>query len=484
MPTKVERPKWILCRHTRDFHLLCQVAEILKSYSQTTITREEKERLNIRLRELGLYSERTPDMPLDAIHHKINQLSYYMFGYQAIIDGVNRFVFSPLGNLLLKYLDDREKVSRIFLTMVWAVQYPHPHGKNIDKSFQLYPFRLIFKLLSDSRLDNKLFAFEIAYYVVFVQKCDPLTTYDRLVDDILRLRSLSDEELTNLFQSDRHAYVNATYEWDYYVSEFFKSAGILDKIEGDTICKLQHGNIATFRKVTRNVVSIPDSLRNFVLELENHYPSDHQPVLLQDKERLSIDIVKEIYNFYPNFLLNYVGESEELSKLLELPRQIEEYANNPENETAYLFENVLVDGFNMFYNVEAKGVGGAGHTDIECLYRTKKKKFAVESKSTANKLLGINVGRLREHREEIGGEYTIVITPRYVPAAKRDILGTPNVILLANTFAEYLYNCIFHDERQIDFEEFDSIITKNLGSDVSKHISNLTISKFSSIGKP
>ena len=132
----------------------------------------------------------------------------------------------------------------------------------------------------------------------------------------------------------------------------------------------------------------------------------------------------------------------------------------------------------MFYNVEARRIGGAGHTDIECLYLTKTKKFAVESKSTANKLSGINVGRLREHREEIGGDYTIVITPRYVPAAKRDIRGTDVVIILANTFAEYLYNHIFHEIREIDYADFDDIIVNHRGEDVSKYISNMTMAKF------
>jgi type II restriction enzyme len=177
-------------------------------------------------------------------------------------------------------------------------------------------------------------------------------------------------------------------------------------------------------------------------------------------------------------LLNEIGESDELSKLLELPKLIEEYSNNPENDTAYLFENVLTEGFNMFYNVEANKRGGAAHTDIECLYISKKKKFAVESKSTANKLLGINAGRLREHREEIGGEYTIVVTSRYVPATKRDIKGTPIVIVLASTFAEYLYNHIFHEIRDIDYKDFDDIIVNNLGTDISQQISDLTLNKF------
>ena len=216
----------------------------------------------------------------------------------------------------------------------------------------------------------------------------------------------------------------------------------------------------------------------FVNKMLSVYSFAQQPLRLDDNERMTLDIVKEIYSFYPQILMEEIGESDELSSLLELPKLIEEYSNNPENETAYLFEEVLEEGFSMFYNVETKRIGGAGHTDIECLYLTKRKKFAVESKSTANKLSGINVGRLREHREEIGGEYTIVITPRYVPAAKRDIKGTPIVIVLATTFAEYLYNNIFNEIRKIDYADFDDIIVNHLGEDVSRHISNMTMEKF------
>lgn len=481
MTLQIERLKWILYRHTSDFNLLYKVALILKSYSKTTITKAEKDRLNLHLRELGLYNERNPHLPQDAINHKINQLSYYMFGYKAKIDGIDRFMFSPLGNLLLKNLDDPAKTAKTFLTMLWAVQYPHPHG-GTGKEFQLYPFRLIYKLLADERLDNKLYAFEVAHAVVFVQKVT-VAVYEKLVAEILELRKLSDEELEVEFNKDRHAYVNSVYEWDYYVSKFFHNAGVLDKTIGRTICQLQHGNTATYRKVTRNVVSIPDTLVGLVNKLEKQYSYLDKPLLLDDPERLRIDIIKEIYSFYPDILLTEIGELQEMGKLLELPKLIEQYANNPDNETAYLFEQVLVEGFNMFYNVEAKPLGGAGHTDIECMYLPQKKKFAVESKSTANKLLGINAGRLREHREEIGGEYTIVVTPRYVPAAKRDIARTPIVIIQASTFAEYLYNYINQDIRDIDYAEFDNIIINGLGKDISREISDLTISKFGATRK-
>lgn len=86
--TRIERPKWILYRHTSSFEYLCTVAETLKSFSKTTITNEEKARLNLKLKDMGLYSERNPGLPLDAINHKINQLAYYMFGYKTRINGI------------------------------------------------------------------------------------------------------------------------------------------------------------------------------------------------------------------------------------------------------------------------------------------------------------------------------------------------------------------------------------------------------------
>lgn len=478
MTLRIDSKKWILYRHTRDFDKLCVVAEFLKSYTKTGISTDEKIRLNLKLRELGLYNERNPNLPLDAINHKINQLSFYMFGYQAKVEGQDRFLFSPLGNLFLKNVEDAEKTAKIFLTMLWAVQYQHPHS-GTGGEFQLYPFRLIYKLLSEPVLAYKLYAFEVAYSVVFLKEATK-ASYQELVNELLELRKLSDEQLAKRFQEDRHAYVNSAYEWDYYVSNLFESAGVLTKKNGIVVTKLQHGNTKTFRKITRNEVSIPENIKPLVQKLESEYSFLEKPLLLNDPERLKIDVIKEVYNFYPKTLLIEIGETIDDFKfeLLNLPKLIEQYANNNDGVEAYLFEDALTSGFNMFYNVEAEKIGGAGNTDIECLYIPKKKKFAVDAKSTKNKLSGINAGRLEGHREKIGATYTIVVTPRYVPAVLQDIRTSPIVIIRANTFSEYLYNCIDNDIREIDYEEFDSIIVSNLGKDISKNISDLTLSRF------
>lgn len=481
MTYRIEDKKWILYRHTSNYDLITAVAVNLKSYTKSVISADKKVHLLRKLKELDYYKERNPIMPLDAINHRINTLAYFMFGYKDKIDGQARFLFSPLGNLFLKHIGDKEKLSKIFLTMLWAIQFPHPHG-GTDNTFDLFPFRLVFKLLTDKRLDYKLFAYEVEYLVVFTQSMDD-EKYEALVSDILELRSLPDEKLIQMFNDKEHVLVNAAHEWDYYYRRLFKNVGLFDSTEGEVICRIQHGNTPTYRKITRNEVNIHKSVYEYCLKLLAEHPYDEKPLSLENKERLKIDVIKDIYSFYPKILLHEIGELDKdndlLSELLELPKLIEQYSNNNEHGEAYLFEEVLVQGFNMFYNVEARGIGGAGNTDIECLYITEHKKFAVDAKSTKNKLSNINAGRLAAHRTKIGGKYTIVITPRYVPAVKHDIIGTPTVIITASTFAEYLYNCINNDIRRIDYSDFDNIINENLGTDISRQISNHTLEKFS-----
>lgn len=477
MTYRIEKKKWILYRHTNNLDIIKAVAVNLKYFSKTLISQDDKRDLLLKLKDLDFYKGRNKEMPLDSISHRINTLAYYMFGYKDKIEGKDRFLFSPLGNLLLKHIDNESVAQKIFLTMLWAIQYEHPHG-GTDKDFQLYPFRLLVKFMLDERLENKLHAYEVAYLVVFVTEIDS-ETYENLVQQILHMRKLSDEELLEKFKKDEHVYVNSVYEWDYYTSKFLESAGIVNRTDGDVIGVLMHGK-DTKRKLTRNSVGLNADLVNYAQKLLDQFPHDQKPLQLNDPERLKIDVVKEIYGFYPKVLLEDIGEVEEPLKyeLLNLTKLIEQYSNNTDGIEAYLFEDTLTDGFNLFYNVEAKKIGGAGNTDIECLYITKKTKFAVDAKSTKNKLSGLNAGRLTAHREKIGGAYTIVVTPRYVPAVLQDIKESPIVILRASTLSEYLYNHIDKDVREIDYADFDKIISDNLGADISKEVSKLTLEKF------
>ena len=477
MTHRIEDKKWILYRHTNNFDLIAAVAVNLKTLLKGGTSKEDKYNLIQRLKQLDYYKERNAELPLDSINHRINTLAYYMFGYKESKGGKSRFLFSPLGNLFLKHLGNNSKSKYIFLTMLWGLQFKHPHGGS-DDIFNLYPFRLIFKLLLDERLGCKLYVTEVAYLVVFTIESNN-ETYENLVNEILSFRKLTKVEIERMFKMNEHVYVNSVYEWDYYVTTLFESVGILNKENGENLFSLLHGK-STKRYVKNTFVTINPELVDYCKKLQQQYPFNEIPISVYDENKMSDDVVKEIYSFYPQLLLEQISEfGEDLNiKLFELPKLIEKYADNEEGLQTSLFEDILEEGFNMFYNVTANKIAGAGNTDIECLYIPKKKKFAVEAKSTKNKLSNINSGRLTRHLERIGGQYTIVITPRYVPSVKYDIKNTKIVIITASTFSEYLYNNINNKNKQIDYSDFDNIIIDNLGKDVSHLISTLTLDKF------
>lgn len=485
MPIQVEKEKWILYKHTNSYEMIKAVAMDVKNKCGTDISETERYRMQQRLAALDLYHTRNPkNRPLDSINHRINTLEFFMFGYESKVLGTKRFIFSPLGNLFLKYIDDEERLPYIFSTMLIAIQFQH-YANGTPESIQLYPFRLIFTLLLDSRLDYKLYYAEYAYCVAGLHSITK-SSYEDLVQNIISFREKSEDEVVELMKKEEHYYVNCVYEWQYYISSLMEQAGLVNRTEGIEICRLYHPtkpnskSNPTGRKLNDGYIELDSSVSIFIKSLLKQYECFQAPISLSDETRLQMDIVKEIYSFYPSLLTEAIGEEDELqNKMLQLPQLIEEYANNEEGETAYLFEDVLEQGFNMFFDVQAKKIGGAGHTDLECLYITKQKKFAVEAKSTKNKLGLINAGRLKAHRNEIGAKYTIVITPRYVPAVTKDIKGENIVILLANTFSEYLYNHIYHDLREIMYSDIDDIVINHLGEDISKLVSDRTIEKFS-----
>lgn len=479
MTKRITEDKWILYRHTNNFNLIIQMAVNLKTHA-ASISKEDRKQLLLELKNQGFYDGRNPEMPLDAISHRINTLEFFMFGYKHKIGRNKKFMFNPLGNLFLKNLNNKNKISKIFLTMLWGSQYPNSQGT--DRKIQIYPWRLIFKLLHDERLKNKLFSFEEAYYVPFVKTINE-KTYEELVKNILNLRKLSNEEIEKMFKKREHVLVNANYEWDYYLCKIFESAGIIEKEIGETICTLNQGASKTSRKLRRNVVKMNPNVESLYSKLEENYPFLETPLLLSDPQKLQTDIIRDIHNFYPKELLEEIGETidDRKTKLLNMAKLIKKYSENHDGEEWDKFEEILEFGFNSFYNVKAHGIGGAGNTDIECEYITEKKKFAVEGKSTKNKLKDLNAGRLGQHRRLVGAKYTIVITPRYVPSIKYDIEDSDIVIILASTFSEYLYNHFDNDVREIDYMDFDKIIIDNLGTDVSTKIAELTLNKFASI---
>jgi len=496
MPTTEGKQKWIFDKHTRSFSTIENTVIALVSLLKGSTSLSSRYWIQQSFVDhKTLHPRNKVDMPLDTINHRIMSAKYYMFGYTVNVGaekahkGNERFILSPLGSLYLKYSARTDitglphKLSSIFLAMLFSIQFPHPADAQ-NPAFQLFPFRLIFKLLRDPRWGGHLYNNEVEYLLVFVKTVNQ-ATYEKLVADILQLRLLDSSKMADLFEADDATFVKSVYEWEYYTVGILCEAGIVDYTKGPTICKLYHkqkpGTVQkSWRSATKGFISLPNYLEELCDALLASYSPFDIPLSFTDPTRTVDDVTKQIYSFYPREVLVNVGESTAEMDLADLSKAINDYSTHPSTESAYQFENVLTQGFNWFVNVKAHHFGGAGHTDIDCVFAQdgKMEKFDIDAKSTESKLGGINVGRMRQHRKEVGSKYTIIVTPCYSPAAARDIEGEPVVILLASTFSEYLMNCAFYGKENIDYTELNDLIKNNLGTDVSPLLSKLTIEKF------
>lgn len=483
-----KKNKWTLMKYIKDFDLMVLYAEYVRE-GKANISFEALEEILNGLEIDNVYNPRFGKPSVHTIFFKVCQIVYYMFGYKLKVNGniTDRIVFSPLGNLLLDNKNDKKIVSRTFLCMLFGMPFTHPFNK-MDSSFNIYPYRLIFKLLTDFRLDFKLYHDEIFYHVMFYKEIDN-ESYNELVNVILDFRKIPSNAKYELFTKSKveeDVLANALHEWN-YASGVLQQAGILDWNQSDdNHGVLIHGGGSGRRRYKSDSVTIKKEIFEFVSILINNYCFDAKPQDLSKDLQLNSEYVIQLYNFYPTELIRELGidskEQDKIISILKITEDINLYAKNSFKGDAYKFEDVLCDAFNYFSDVEAEKHASAGTTDIECIYNSSfdamSKKFDVEAKSTKNKLMTISAGRLRSHRVQIGSKYTIVVTPNYVNAVLEDIKETDTVLIRSGSFSNFLYQSISKNGRDISYMPIDEIVRNNLGQDITPLINKYVYENF------
>jgi len=483
-----KRNKWTLMKYIKDFDLMILYADAVRSGKADVSDDALKEILSGMELE-NLYNPRFGKPSIHTIKFKICQIVYYMFAYKLKIKGnkVEKIVFSPLANLLLDNKNDTNIVSRTFLCMLLGMPFKHPFNK-MRKSFNIYPFRLIVKLLTDSRIDFKLNHDDVFYHVMFYKDIDP-SSYDELVNQIILFRTLSPEAKYNLFKERtaiEDVLANALHEWN-YTSGILEQSGLINWTKGsDNYGVLIHGGGSGRRRYKNDSIALKPDIFDFALLLVTNYSYDSKPLELTKSLQLNSEYILQLYNFYPPELINELGlnsdEQKKIISILKITEDINMYAKNSVFGDAYKFEDVLCDAFNYFYDVQAEKHALAGTTDIECLYITadelENKKFDIEAKSTKNKLMNLSAGRIEHHRQQIGSQYTIVITPHYINAVLYDIKATQTVLLRSASFSNFLYQSISNNGREISYKPIDEIVTSNTGTDITEKVNQYVYENF------
>lgn len=473
------KEKWTIMKYIKDFDKMVIYADAVRN-GMADISDEALENIQDNMQDLNIYRPRFNKPNYVTIRNKVNQVVFYMFGYKLRQNKEYKIVMSPLGNLLLDNRNNKEYVKKIYFTMLYSMEFSHPFNK-MSNEFRIYPYRVIFKLLTDERLEGKLYHDEVFYYVMYLKKINK-ESYEILVNDILNFRKLSAIEKYTLFKKDEWVVANALHEWN-YATGMLQKAGIV-KIKNDDDNEnhgiLVHGNDGSGRrKYLLNYISFVDeNMKRFANKMASQY-SYCDEILQGNEEYMRSEYISKMYTFYPKELIDELGlnsEAEEkIYSILNITDRIDKYSRNEGNNTFNLFEDILKDAFNLFANVRAEKIAKSGTTDIECIFYSNdinSKKFDVEAKARRVKLMEISAGRLRAHRELIKSNYTIVVTPEYLPAVKEDIKHTNTVILLSGTLSNFLYQYSVKYGREIDYKVIDDIIMRNLGKDITKEVNN------------
>jgi len=485
-----KKNKWTIMKYVAKFSLIVEYADLIREL-KFKVDEETVKRINSIMKELHLYAPLNGKPSIDTTSFKICQIVYLMFAYRSA--DKKRIVFSPLGNLLLDNKDNKEKVGKIFATMLSKLPFNHPYNK-MSAAFNIFPFRLLFKLLTDTRLDGKLYADEVFYLIAWTKEIDAVS-YEDLVAEIRYFRLLHTDVKVDLFTKRlpvQDCLANVLHETEYLFTQL-ADANIVNHVDGDEVCALCHGGFGrgripdsleeiggvtnykpTGRRAYRkDYISLQPYINSYVVKLLDECAFDEKPHSIYE-ELGTDDYILHLYNFYPNILLDELGlpHQKRIDFMSRLTNDIKKYSHNTVVGDCYRFENILCDAFNEFVDVEATTIAKAGTTDVECMYLTINEKFDVEAKSTMNKLSGVNAGRLREHRRKIGSKYTIVVTPNYVPSVISDIENSDNVLLTAPSLSNFLYQSAIKNRGNVSYKPIYDIIQSHKGEDISRFVTD------------
>lgn len=474
--------KWTLMKYVKDFNLMTKYAKVIRD-THFDVDRSGLNKLNSLMERSGTYNPRFGRPSADTTNFKVCQIVYYMFAYRS--ENKKNIVFSPLGNLLLDNIDDENRVAKIFSSMLFGMPFNHPYNK-MDSSFNVFPFRLIFKLLCDDRLAGVLHNDEAFYIVTFVKDIDSLK-YEVLVNKILEFRRLSNKIKYERFTKSEDledTIANALHEWA-YVCGHLSGAGIIDNVKlGKSVGVLVHGRGRGGGRTGRrsympSFCRLKSSIKPFIERMLNAYSFDEKPHdILNHLSRN--DYILHLYSFYPTLLLDDLGinNNKRIEAAMQLSEDIKRYSKNAQLNDCYRFENVLCDAFNEFIDVTAEKIAKAGTTDVECIYITKNEKFDLEAKSTHFKLASVNSGRLQEHRRLIGSKYTIVIAPCFKPSVLTDIRDTKNVVITASSLSNFLYQSAIHCGDEMSYRPLYDIVMSLLGEDITSKVNDFVSETF------
>lgn len=284
-----KKSKWTVMKYVNNFDLIIKYADLIRELN-ARVDEESIKAINSIMKDLKIYQPKYGKPSVDTTNFKICQIVYFMFAYRNEHSSNKEIIYSPLGNLLLNNKDKKDWVAKIFATMLYGMPFNHPFNR-MNPSFNLYPLRVIFKLLMDSRLDYKLYQDEVFYHIFWLKEIDE-SSYEKLIGQILELRSMTNEEKYRMFTerlSIQDTLANSLHETTYLFGQL-QSAGIVTIND--------EGDIGTLRQGGFGRQEVPDFISAEELAL-------HKPTGIRTYKREYIELNTNMINLIGSLLRSF-----------------------------------------------------------------------------------------------------------------------------------------------------------------------------------
>ena len=190
---------WILEKHSNIEHIIYYLKVIKDNKGDTSKENLEK---YLKLANFdGIYTPRYKGFSYATMSNKAGVIRAYNLGIQRNAGaGQKQFLIGPYGELILKHYKSIKNLKKIIFTNFYFAQYPHPKYTT-QPEFRIFPWRLVFALLHESKLDKTLYDNEMVYFLPFIKNLS-LISYEELLESILSFRNLSTSEKEEMFNAE------------------------------------------------------------------------------------------------------------------------------------------------------------------------------------------------------------------------------------------------------------------------------------------
>lgn len=432
---------------------------------------------------------------------RLLQSCFYMFGYSTNIDnGKKIFMPSPMTLNILSAVSEEDEAKN-YLVNLFCMQFPHPFDWT-PECFQIYFGRLIVKLLSDNRIDSRLYIDECIWFLPFIETINN-EKYEALIESILEYRSYDFYKKKELFESIENfenLFANVTHEINYYFLRLFADFNVFKLVEDQShnegkLFKFLHSSTETSttyrndayqsRKKHTGYIELTNIVKESAQKLIESFSPFDFPSCIDGVEIFTKDNwMTNIYQIEPLKYLSCINtkvdKNSEIMSIVNEMIKASKFGSKDGKE----FEKSLepfIKLFNETMNVEI--LSGAGNTDLLCTMEEQPSELLyninLEAKTRGSALEGVQTTRINKHIRKHGSKFCVIVAPRFSRGVSDDILGNEIVTIRSEEFGNYCYKeCRNSTNGLADFSSILKIINSNMGTDITNKVRLLTEARY------